>query len=236
MQIVIDGTEELYNRIKNYVNPKDNPYQRVMRNIGLMLDREISISIRMNIDQINHVSFEAVAKDLINRYPGNRLLSMYAYPIIGDYSTDDEDTAHADERWIAQKVIELNDLAQDYKIGWGLGELPHLEYLGCMADNERCIVISASGLLGKCCERFRDSDRVGTLSNGITEVEVVKSWHQVQNYEHCFNCAFAPTCVQLKKCDSSEHCYKHAINHRYICGIKQKISIHNHEGGDNHEF
>ena len=30
----MDGTEEKYNIIKSFINPKDNPYQRVMKNIG----------------------------------------------------------------------------------------------------------------------------------------------------------------------------------------------------------
>lgn len=229
MQIVIDGTEELYNRIKNYVNPKDNPYQRVMRNIGLLLDREIRISVRMNVDRINYESFAGVVQDLVARYKGKQGLSMYAYPLIGDYSNEDADTAHADEAWIAQKVYELNELSENCGIGWTTKPLPRLEYQGCMADNESAIVISASGALGKCCEHFQEERRIGMLSVGITETNMVKSWHQICFMEQCIDCAFAPSCVQLKNCDAEGRCYKQAVNHRFMCGIKHVIALHIHK-------
>ena len=34
VQITIDGTEDIYNKIKNYVNPEYNPYKKILNNIG----------------------------------------------------------------------------------------------------------------------------------------------------------------------------------------------------------
>lgn len=223
MQIVIDGTEELYNRIKNYVNPQDNPYQRVMRNIGLLLEREIGISVRMNVDRINYESFEGVAQELVSRYPNHQKLSMYAYPIIGDYSNEDADTAHAEEKWIAQKVLELNAIAQTHGLASPSHELPSLRFWNCPADNDGSMVIHANGFLMKCSEHFTDADAVGTISEGITDAEKLQAWRKTYNSEMCFECCYAPRCLQLEKCSAAGRCYRHQSNQRYIWAIKQAI-------------
>lgn len=230
MQIVIDGTEELYNRIKNYVNPKDNPYQRVMRNIGLLLDREIGICVRMNVDRINYESFEGVAKELVSRYDGKSGLSMYAYPIIGDYSNDDADKAHADEEWINQKVFELNDLSLARGLKSKSTELPSLQVWGCMADSDASIVINAAGTLVECMEHFDEQDTVGTLTTGITDYSNVSSWHEIMYDDFCVACTYAPQCVRLKNCSAVGHCYRHYQNQKFIRSIEK--AMHRYKGGE----
>ena len=46
------------------------------------------------------------AMELVKRYEAKKGLSMYAFPVIGDYSCDDADTAHADAMWINKKVAD----------------------------------------------------------------------------------------------------------------------------------
>lgn len=233
MQIVIDGTEELYNRIKNYVNPKDNPYQRVMRNIGMLLDREIGISVRMNVDRINYESFEGVVQELVKRYEGKRGLGMYAYPIIGDYSNEDADTAHAEEAWINQKVIELNTIAQSYRLSSTSRELPILRFWSCMADSDESVVINASGSLAKCSEHFSEIDTVGNIVVGITNTAKVQDWKKTHDSKMCYECCYAPQCLQLENCSAAGKCYRHQANQQYIWTIKQGIITHKREENNN---
>lgn len=233
MQIVIDGTEELYNRIKNYVNPKDNPYQRVMRNIGLLLEREISIGVRMNVDRINYESFEGVVRDLTARYPGNKRLGMYAYPIIGDYSNEDADTAHAEEEWINEQVVSLNTIAKNHGLSSRSKALPSLLVWGCMADGDGSIVIGADGLLVKCGECYSESDGVGTLTTGITDKESVQAWHRIHESSMCAECVYAPQCIQLEKCTGAGKCHRHYSNQKYQWAIKQEIHLYYQEGSEN---
>ena len=67
-QISVDGTEENYNRIKSYVYVGSNPYQRVLKNIGLLLDREVHVSLRMNFDRSNYTDFPKLLEEIIVRY------------------------------------------------------------------------------------------------------------------------------------------------------------------------
>lgn len=223
VQIVIDGTEELYNRIKNYVNPQDNPYQRVMRNIGLLLDREINISVRMNVDRINYESFAGVVRDLVAHHEGKQGLSMFAYPIIGDYSNEDADTAHADEAWIEQKVLELNGVAQKNGLLLPPRELPNLRLWNCMADNDGSLVIHASGSLVKCSEHYADADFVGSLSDGITNNNIIQSWKRIYYSQTCADCCYSPHCFQLENCSAAGHCYRYNSNQQSAWTVIQQI-------------
>ena len=45
VQITLDGTEKVYNRIKAYVNNRESAYLRVIENIGCLLDAEIYVNV-----------------------------------------------------------------------------------------------------------------------------------------------------------------------------------------------
>ena len=232
LQIVVDGTEELYNRIKNYVNPQDNPYQRVMRNIGLLLEREIRVAVRMNIDQINHDSFKEVAEELVERYPRQSNLMLWATPVIGDYSDGNADKRHADEVWLKNRMLELNDYAMSVGLAKQTTTLPSLKYQGCMADGDGCIVISAAGALVECAEHFRGTDEVGNLVDGLTNHELITSWHRIAYEAICESCIFAPQCVRMANCSGIVRCSRQLQNNRFVQVIKEIISKNMNEGED----
>lgn len=237
VQIVIDGNEALYNRIKNYVNPKDNPYQRVMRNIGLLLDREIGVSVRMNVDKINHDSFEVVAKELINRFPDRKNLIFWATPVIGDYSGGDSEKAHADEEWLHKRVAELNDVAMLHGLSLPQKALSSLQVWGCMADNDGSITIAADGTLVECCEHFEEIDAVGDLARGLIDNDQIAAWHKIADADFCKDCAFAPQCVKLVKCSGAGRCSQQERNRKYIRNIQEVcFRILNQMEGIDHEI
>lgn len=226
MQIVIDGTEELYNRIKNYVNPQDNPYQRVMRNIGLLLDRGIRVAVRMNIDRINHNSFESVANELINRYPSRKNLVMWAKPVIGDYSEGDPEKEHADDEWLDNRVAALNDSAKSFGLSTHVDTLPSLQEWGCMADGDKSLVICASGALAKCPEQFDEGDEVGNLREGLINNGLIVAWHKILYEDICTNCAYAPQCVRIAKCagTGAGRCGRERQNKKFMHAIQKTIA------------
>jgi hypothetical protein len=97
--ICVDGTEKNYNEIKSFVNVQDNPYQRVLRNIGLLLDQGISVSLRMNFDIGNYQDFKDILEEARKRFQGNKLLMVYAFPIKGEYPNKNGQILHGNEAW-----------------------------------------------------------------------------------------------------------------------------------------
>ena len=232
-QIVIDGTEGLYNRIKNYVNPQDNPYQRVMRNIGLLLDRGIRVVVRMNVDLINRDSFEPVAKELITRFPDKKKLSFWARPVIGDYSKGDPEKAHADEAWLENCASLLNNVSESYGLATYTLALPAMNTHSCMSGCNNGIVITPSGALVKCPEHFTKADEVGNLIEGLTNNDRIASWHEIAYAKMCEECAFAPECVRLTLCSGTERCGRAKLNKRFIRAIHKTISAFINERRNN---
>ena len=53
VQITLDGTHDVYNSVKGYVLPKEDPYLRVLNNVDNLLTEGISVSIRLNMDTHN---------------------------------------------------------------------------------------------------------------------------------------------------------------------------------------
>ena len=82
VQITLDGTEEIYNKTKNYIYKNDeNPFKRVINNIHKLAYNKISVSIRMNCDKHNFEDLIKLVHYLHEEFKGNDLVSMYVWPI-----------------------------------------------------------------------------------------------------------------------------------------------------------
>ena len=68
VQITLDGTEETYNKVKAFVYKGVNPYQTVMENIGHLLDAEVRVQIRLNMDLYNAEDLMKLVEELAERF------------------------------------------------------------------------------------------------------------------------------------------------------------------------
>ena len=232
VQMSVDGTEQIYNSVKAYVNAKENPYQRVMRNIGHMLDEKISVAVRMNVDYVNYQNFTDLVQEFAERYGGNSRLSVCAYSLIGEYADHDGNVNHADESWIAEKVEELNRYAKAKGFIRPSKELPQLRLNACMGDSSASITIGADGCLVKCAEQFREEDAVGTVIDGITNDGLIQEWQLINDSSVCNDCPFFPACIQLTKCSGAGHCYRQGKNQQCIWNIQHIMDCMDEGGAD----
>lgn len=206
VQITVDGTEGNYNRIKAYVNCKDNPFQRVMRNVELLTAHKIAVGLRMNYDTNNYEDFDNLLAYVSLRFPHNEYLSVYSYPIIGEYKNADGKINHGTDEWFAHKTVELNDKSRSKGLLHRKNELPFLHYKNCAADDDAAITINALGKLVKCAEHFQEDQWVGSVKEGILNRELVQAWKVNARFWKCPDCTFYPRCVKLEKCGASEIC------------------------------
>lgn len=236
VQMSIDGTEQIYNRIKAFVNAKDNPYQRVFRNIGYMLEHDISVAVRMNVDYVNHQNFADLVQDFVESYGGNDRLYLCAYPLIGEYADHDGVVNHADENWINEKVQELNLIAKENGFIRPSDSLPSLILNSCMGDNESAITIGADGNLVECAEQYQEEAVVGNVTKGVTDFKKVYEWRQISENNQCVECSFFPNCIKLAKCSAADHCYRGGKNQQYIWNIQYLIDQYFKKEGNEHEI
>lgn len=204
--ITLDGTEKTYNRIKAYSGATDNPYQRVLKNIGLLMDQGIRIGLRMNFDLGNYHEFKELLKELKDRFFRNPLLQIHVHPVVGEYQDSSGNIFHGNDAWFGEKIIELNNMARDEGLLKSNDMLPCLQFKGCQANNDASLTITPEGNLVSCPEQFGDDQIIGTVWDGITNTDVIQSWKVFGEYPKCKECKLFPYCVRLSRCSVKDRC------------------------------
>lgn len=201
----IDGTEETYNRVKVFPGAKDNPYQRMMRNVGLLLSYEINTAIRMNFDQSTWQEFSILLKETQERFHNNRRLMVYPHQINIDLPIEERLIREA---WFNQKNEELDTIAYqegNYHID-DKRTLPSLLYMMCEAGNNGMITIKPNGQLVRCPERLDENEECGSIWQGIIDRKRYDTWRHFADYERCRDCELFPYCAKMQKCPSNGRC------------------------------
>lgn len=225
VNISLDGTEERYNIIKSYINPVDNPYQRVMRNIGLLLKGGIRVNLRMNFGKGNYFDFKDLVQDVIERFGKTPLLKLSAHQI----NSDDADRDGSEE-WFSEKIVELNDLARKAGLYRQSERLPSLVSIGCKAAMDSTVTITPEGNLVRCPEHFEDDQITGNVRDGITNGDIVASWKELVEYDNCIDCFLYPHCLKMLNCSVGDRCcyrkeyrylYQETIKHHAINSLNE---------------
>lgn len=203
IQITLDGTEEVYNRVKAYSAAVGSPYRTVLANISGLLEREIDVSIRMNLDRHNAEDLKTLIGELAERYSGNAHFSAYVWPLFDDCGFAPVEHTAEDRRWLFERETELNELLQQKGIyRKKVTAVPSIKIETCMADNDKSIIINADGSLAKCEHTFM-TETVGSIREGITDNELITEWKQSAEYPECAQCPLYPSCRKLRKCFSA---------------------------------
>lgn len=208
LQICVDGLEENYNSIKDYVGTCDNPYQRVMRNIELLIGNEIRVGLRMNFDLGNYKDFYKLVEEVIERFGNSPLLRVGVHPVIGEHRNKNGELLHGTDEWFTKMLVELNSLVIKKGLKNVEMELPYLNYEACSAYNDSTATITPEGNIVRCPEKFGDDQITGNLHTGITNHELVKSWKEIADFPMCADCALHPNCLRLVNCSNTTYCHK----------------------------
>ncbi len=210
-QICIEGTRETYNRAKAYVSAKDDPYERVMRNIGLLLKQGVNVTLRMNFDVDTYQEFYDILDEAKERFGFNRHLEVFPHPIIGEYVNPQGRISHGTEEWFTEKLAELNFAARDRGLSRRGYRLPFMNASYCMAYSDRSVTVTPDGSLVECPEQFGEDQIMGTLDTGVIDEKVVSSWKKIADYDRCKGCVLFPGCFKLINCGTKSYCSKSKV-------------------------
>ena len=208
VQITIDGTEQIYNRVKAFIYKGVNAYETVMQNIGHLLAADIAVSIRMNIDMHNADDLERLAEELHERFKDDKHLSAYLHLLFED-NAKRVGACNDDKRRL---LMEKMRLIENKLEGWGLFRRhtyePMIKTGYCMADNDGSVVIQPDGYITKC-EHYTDSHHVGHISQAKQDAEKIAYFKEKGTMvkEFCRQCAKYPDCMFLLSCPNFEECY-----------------------------
>lgn len=196
IQITLDGPQDIYNKIKNYVGDNGNAFERVLTNIEVFTKHNVKVNVRFNVSSDNLQDFLELIDTLENRFKDNEY--FYAYPkFLFDYYKP-----HSQEEM--KKVIKSCKILFDrlensnMLMPKSLSSIPVKSK--CLADSDKSYSILPNGKFNKCHHEM-PLVTVGDVKIGITNKELANTFKVKLPYsDKCKSCVLAPDCIQLKKC------------------------------------
>ena len=197
--ITLDGTEEVYNRVKAYVGPKmDNPFQTVICNIEKLLDKGIHVTIRLNVNEQNADDLSALIDFLRVRFGERKNLSVYTYMLFQLSEADSEER----ERVAAQNDgLRLKLRESPLNASLSAVRLPvTIRQKSCCADSGSYVCVLPDGKLA-LCDTYARQSIIGDLDSYSLSGEMADTWSEcIDEKPECATCALYPQCRMLKKC------------------------------------
>lgn len=231
VQITLDGTEEVYNKTKAYVNVKESAYRRVIKNISLLLDAGIAVSVRMNLGFYNAEDIGSLIDELMGAFVEKKDFSAYVHELFEDKGfipvshTDDERRSLIDiKRKLNKRIVDNGCNCPE--VLTKKSPLPRVKLYHCMADNPSTVFVNPLGQFGKC-EHLIYSDLIGSLEEGIDDVsETYVQWHNPQYDRLCRSCSLYPYCGRIQTCEAAGKCYEEQVNDKILTIRNNILSLY----------
>ena len=205
IQITLDGTKEKYNQIKNYVYAQGNPFEIVMSNISRLLDSEMNISIRLNMDSHNCKDLFELVEYLHLRFNGYDNLSIYPHLLFEKTGTNKEFRTTSERDSLVSDLLKLEERIEKYGMQPRTRKLnKEIKRYACMADNPQSIMILPNGKFNRC-----EHINATSASGYPFEDNKNRIWHDyIGVSEKCKRCSCYPECLILEGCKNQpEECY-----------------------------
>jgi radical SAM protein with 4Fe4S-binding SPASM domain len=200
VQITLDGTEQTYNRVKDYVYQGVNAFERVLQNIAMLTAAGIRVIIRLNVDKHNIGEMAELVELLHQRFGTNEHLSIYSHELFVERTPEDEAEIFAQQTQLAQLIA-----ACGYK-NHKRGLLKDISLNHCMADADGSVVIAPDGHLGKC-EHFIDSNFFGHIDSEEHDEAILRKFKERRaDIDACPTCFYYPQCIRLVMCADDFGC------------------------------
>lgn len=212
VQITLDGLEETYNRVKAYkYETEESPFLRVLNNIAALLDAEVRVKVRLNIDRYNKQELFDLSELLIDRFRGHQGFSIYTAPLMETCLGTKNDRTEQQRREVYEAHYQLSEKLRSE------GVLHRTELPKVLRSEMRCIAVSdvrvifPDGQLAFCHD-YSDGILSGNIfGNDPAREERLEYTKCLPEKEECGTCARYPQCVRFVKCFNNQ-CNKEIIN------------------------
>jgi len=186
IQISIDGMKEEYLRRKCYYSNKTDIFDTLIENIGKLLNHNIHVDIRLNIDVENANDCIKVAEYLKKKYSSD--LNLNVYPAF--LSSEKYNTANNCERLkYFENIYDLYHPEEDL-----LTNIPKIN--ACFFQQKDAFVIDTDGSI-LCCERDigKQKTKISTVYDISTFENLNKPVYIIPEIKTCCKkCVYYPKC------------------------------------------
>lgn len=223
VQVTIDGTEEVYNKAKNYTKIGFNGYKKVIDNMGKLLDAGISVTVRMNLELYNADNLKELIHELSDYFRNYNNFGMYVYPIFEEGVPRTEEH----KKKLYAKLAEIEDVLAECNKLSGRSLFDSIRISHCMVDNGKAVLFAPTGEIG-LCEHYSESEFFSHVDNyDEKDWNVIKDWKRVEEpLDICSTCSFFPDCLRCSKCVELHDCDEYIKEWRQrevIRGVKQEL-------------
>ncbi len=210
VQITLDGTEEVYNKVKDYVyKDVSSPFIRVLNNIEAALKAGLELNIRLNMDMHNRQDLFELSKIIVKRYSKYENCSVYVKLLYDDYCTGDYVKSSQDRHQLTVEAGRLQSYlsCNMHKKPFNKGNIELVNTNGCMACVDSSVMIVPDGHLGKC-EHYIDRDFYGSVFSDEVNLETIIRYKERASIgPQCDECEFRSLCLRPKCCTGvSRYC------------------------------
>lgn len=196
VQITLDGTSQVYKKVKAFVTKVKDPFERVMQNIKSLIRAEIKVNIRLNIGLYNYCDMQDLVDFLCKEFKGEKNIIVYTSPLFEILKYTEEK-----KEFIYGLVDSLNT-----KLGLVFGtrkksELPQkITNSFCMASGQETVTILPNGKVGICPNTTYDV-LLGDIYTKNLDVKVREDFgRRFYREDKCRPCPVYPNCYIVKGC------------------------------------
>ena len=200
VQITLDGTSQVYKRIKSYVTDVRDPFERVLQNIKSLRMAEIRVQIRLNIGPHNYSDIQELTDYLCEAFKGEHNLFVYVSPLF-------EITEYSEEKkfFIYELVDKLNS-----KLDLQFGKKKKIVFTDkivnsfCMADGREAVTILPDGKVG-ICPNIIDGAFLGDIYSKEIDVKMKEEFgRRFYQEDMCRTCPIYPNCYMVSGCPNKD--------------------------------
>ena len=227
VQITLDGTEDIYNKTKAYVNVQGSPYKRVLENIQLLLDKGVRVIIRLNLDKHNADDLGRLVSELNGKIKRKNRIEVYSHVLFEDAGFDPIRRDEEGRELLYNRQIELNTELEKLGLGKNHKALPFLKTHNCMADTDSAAAVYPDGKLFKC-EHIYIGDEYGTIDTDIINHEGIEKFQLMTERDECASCPIYPSCILLRNCQGVMDKNQYTCKYEVELSTKSLITHYNH--------
>lgn len=224
VQITLDGTKDVYESVKNYINIVD-AFEHIVNNIFLLTQNDIYVSIRMNVGRNNSENLELLCHQLLADTRWNDKIDIYFHPLM-DYVKADNGYLDISEYEMMFSSLYQNLFDSGYYTSVKQFRI-NPRTLSCYGWDMTTFAIGPDGELYNCQHELGQPEFVvGDVRTGMYITERLVNEHSNDISPQCKDCLYLPVCqggcfFSMRAGNSSAQCQ----SIRFKCKIRMKLLL-----------
>ena len=220
VQITIDGTEKVYNKIKAYIYKNEkNPFKKIIHNIHSILDNGIGVDIRLNLTKDNYEEVIKTIDFIGEEFKNENNLDVYSNIIFENTTLTDKTRDTNDWETLYNCNLELEKYIYNKGLKYVNTKPKKIRLFHCMADNDNFKMILPNGKIG-VCDRHISDNFVDDIYTQKIDNEKIKQWKEYHfSEEKCIKCPIYASCRRIEMCPN----YKKGVCEDFYIEYRKKI-------------